>query len=91
MDHNNLRKSIFPLVQSKKYKRALRNKNINVLVLPSDEGIDTPEVASVRLIASSDKDLNLETFRDMLRVVADYPGQVNEYVVLSLPEPANKA
>ena len=74
-----------------KAPQGLRNRGINVLVLPSDEGMDTPEVSSVRLVASSVKDLTLETFKDMLRVVADYPGQVNEYVVVSMPEPENVA
>ena len=74
-----------------KAPQGLRNRGINVLVLPSDEGMDTPEGASVRLVASSVKDLTLETFKDMLRVVADYPGQVNEYVVVSMPEPENSA
>ena len=73
----------FVAIFNKQAPHRFRNQSVQVLVLPRDDALgDTP----VSLVASTDKEMNLEKFRDMLNVVLNHPRQVEEFYLIGIPD-----
>jgi len=73
----------FAMTFNNKAPEPFRKKNVQVLLLPRDEN---PAEASVRMLASTDKEMTPDRFSVMLDVLVNNPGGVKEFYLWGIQD-----